>query len=142
MGHFVVDRGIGEEAGTKSVSLQTKYMGTWRTKITLRGVPLDIKEERVGALISQFGQVTDVTAAASKSGIATEDYVLQVTLTRKSFMNIPNILTCRGRNILVIVKGRGPHCWSCGTAWHVARGYAPRGSRLEQHQKQQKKHQK
>lgn len=60
-------------------------MDTWRTKINLRGVPLDIKEERLGAFFSQFGQVADVTAAAGKSGIATGEFVLQVTLTQEFY---------------------------------------------------------
>lgn len=61
---------------TKTVRLQTEYMGTRCTKITLHGFSMDITEERLGAFFSQFGQVA---AVAGETGIATRDCVLQVT---------------------------------------------------------------
>lgn len=36
--------------------------------------------------------------------------------TMNSEMTIPDILSCRGRNILVIVDGRHLHRWSCSAA--------------------------
>lgn len=68
-----------------------------------------------------FGQVGDVSAVTSKTGIATGEYVLQVTMIHKDFMNIPDILSCRGWNILVVVEGYCLHCCSCGAAGHLAK---------------------
>lgn len=60
-------------------------------------------------------------AVSSKAGIGTGDYILQITLIRDKFMEIPNVLICRGRNILVIVDGRRPHYWSYGVAEHLTK---------------------
>lgn len=37
-------------------------------------------------------------------------------MTHKDSMDILDILLWRGRNILVIVEFRRPHCWFCGAA--------------------------
>lgn len=41
----------GSTLTTKSVSLQTEYMATRRTKITVHGVPVDISGGRMGAFL-------------------------------------------------------------------------------------------
>lgn len=45
----------------KAVRLQTEYIGTWRTKVSLLGVSMDIAEERLGAFFSKFGQIKYVS---------------------------------------------------------------------------------
>lgn len=45
----------------------------------------------------------------------------QVTMTRKHFFDIPDILSSRGRRILVIVEGRRSQCWSYGVVGHLAK---------------------
>lgn len=50
-----------------------------------------ISGDRLGAL-AQYGLVDEVAAAISRAGIATEEFVLQVTLTWKSFAKISNVL--------------------------------------------------
>lgn len=62
-----------------------------------------------------------MSAIISKVGIVTGNTVLQVTLTRKNFTDIPNILMCRERRMLVVVKGRRPYCWSCGVLQHMTK---------------------
>lgn len=101
---------------TKSV--QTEYMGTRKISVTLHEVPMVLTEERLG-VFSKYGEVEDVSASARKMGIVTGDYLLQITMSRKYFMDIPDILSCRGRNILVIVEGRRPHCWFFGVVGHL-----------------------
>lgn len=44
----------------------------------------------------------EVTNVTSKAGIAIGDMVLEKTLTRKSFGDIPNILMCRDKKMLVV----------------------------------------
>lgn len=106
---------------TKNLRLQTEYMDTRRTRITVHGVPVDVSTDRMGAYFSKFGSVEEVKAITGKSGIATGDIELQVTITRSSFMEIPNVLLCRERRMLVVVEGRRPSCWSCGISGHMAK---------------------
>lgn len=39
----------------------------------------------MGAYFARYGQVEDASAIISKGGIATGDFVHQITMTRKSF---------------------------------------------------------
>lgn len=54
---------------------------------------------------SKYSHVKDVNAVISKSGIETGEFVTQVTLTRQSFSEIPNVLMCREKRMLVMVEG-------------------------------------
>lgn len=65
---------------SKAVRLQTEYMGTRKSKITIHRVPIDISKDRMGAFFSKYGQVDDVSTVISKSSIVIGDFVLQVTL--------------------------------------------------------------
>lgn len=94
-------------------------MGTWRTRITLHGVPMDFTEEQLGVFFFRYGQGEDVLAASSKAGITTGDYVLQITMTRKNFMDIPDIISCRRQNILLISEDRRLHCFFCDVTEHL-----------------------
>lgn len=78
-------------------------MDTRRTRITVHGVPVDISGDRLGAFFAQYGLVEEVIKTISKAGIATEDFVWQVTLRRKRFVEIPNVLICRDKMIPVVV---------------------------------------
>lgn len=64
-------------------------------------MPVDITDDLMGPFFTQYGQVEDVSAIISKTGIATGDIVLQVTMNRKSFSEIPNILMCQEKVMLV-----------------------------------------
>lgn len=88
-------------------------MGTHRTKIRIYGVTMDISVDYVGAFFAKYAQVGDAVRALSKTGVATGDFGFLVTLHRKGFLNIPNTLTGRVRNMFLIVEVRRPLCWSC-----------------------------
>lgn len=75
------------------------------------------------AFFARYGQVKDVSAAISKAGIATDDCVLQVTLTCKSFVEIPKVLMSREKLMLAVVEVRRRYSWSCG-----AKGYMSKAS--------------
>lgn len=75
---------------------------------------------RWGPFFAKYGQVDEVGAVISKSGIATGDIVLQVSLTRHSSVEIPNLLMCREKRMLVVVEGRHPFCWTCGASGHMS----------------------
>lgn len=91
-----------------------EYTGTCRTKMTIDGVPMDISEDRVESFLSHYGRVQEVSAVVSKSGIASGDFVFQVTLTHQSFGKTPNILLCKGRRMLVVAEVRKPYFWHGG----------------------------
>lgn len=61
---------------TRNLRLQTEYMGTRRTKITVHGMPVDISEDLMGVFFSKFGKVEEVKALLGKSGIPTVDVEL------------------------------------------------------------------
>lgn len=46
-------------------------------------MPLDVTEERLRVFFSGFGKVEDVSAVVSKVGIATAEFVLQITIACK-----------------------------------------------------------
>lgn len=54
-------------------------------------------------------------------GIVTGDIILQVTMSCKYFLKVPDILTCQGWKILIIVEGCQPHCCSCSAVEHVSK---------------------
>lgn len=53
-----------------------------------------------------YARVSNVSPVVSKSGFATSNFALQVTLTTKSFVNIQNVLICRGYSIYIVVEAR------------------------------------
>lgn len=89
----------------------------------MNGVPADITENRLNTYFSKFELVENVSLITSKAGIVTGDFVLQVTMDRKTFLDIPDTLACRQCKTLVIVKSRRPHCWACGTAEKLFKAY-------------------
>lgn len=84
---------------TKAVRLQTVYMGTCKTRISLHGVPLDLTEDHLGTSFMKYGKVGKVSPVLSISGFFTGKF------TPKEFLDILNILTCRGWSIYIIVEG-------------------------------------
>lgn len=73
----------------------------------------NIPEDRLAAYFSKFGFINDVSQIMSKAGISTRDFVLQVIMDRKLFLDIPDTLACRQCKMFVIVDGRRSHCWTC-----------------------------
>lgn len=111
----------GSVLNTKNLHLQTEDMGTCRTKVTIHGVSVDISEDRMGSFFTKYSEVSEVKALMSKANIATVDMELYITVNRKNFQEIPNILVCRDRKMLVVVEDRRPCCWSCGASGHMAK---------------------
>lgn len=89
--------------------------------MTVHRIPVDIPDDRMGAFFTKFGEVNEVKALSSKAGIETGDMEIQITLNRKDFQEIPNILVCRDWRMLVVVEGRKPWCWSCGVSGHMVK---------------------
>lgn len=55
-----------------------------------------------------------------QGGFCHHDYKVWLTLTRPKYNEVPNVITCCGRNIYIVVEGRRPNC---GDAGHLAKLY-------------------
>lgn len=102
----------------KALQLQTKYMGAHRTRITIHGLLLNLNKDHMGAFFVLYGQVEEVAHILC---VPSGDFSVQVILDRTKLQEIPDILVCRGKRIFVVVEGRRPHCWLCGTVGHLAK---------------------
>lgn len=83
-----------------------EYTGTRKILITLHGVHLYITFGGV----SDYKPLEEVSSVRCKSGIATNDYKFMVTLSHKKFNEVSNVLTCGGRNMLIVMENRRTHC--------------------------------
>lgn len=81
----------GNKLTTKMLRLQTKYMGTRKTRITLHGVLMYITNNLFILWAAGVGYPQSRASRALPSVL--------VTLTWPKFSEIPNIMTCSGRNI-------------------------------------------
>lgn len=119
---------VGIVLTTKSVRLQTEYMGTRKTKVTLNGMPMDIKRSD-WRVFSKFGDVEDVSAAAGKMGIATGDYVLQITVQKELYGHLRHTILSRPEHSCD--RESPPHCWSCGAAGYLSKAFPRKESGTE-----------
>lgn len=62
--------------------------------MTMHGVHLYISDNHLGFFFATFGEVSIVSPIKSKVGIATGDVEIVVAVTRKNFIDIPNIMIC------------------------------------------------
>lgn len=113
---------VGSTLVTKMITLQTEYTGTRKTQITLHVCPCISRRAILGTFMD-YGPVNRIYSIKSKSGIATNDFEVLVALTQPKFNEIPNIITCPGCNIFVVVEGWHPFCWACGVAGHLSKLY-------------------
>ena len=57
----------------------------------------------------------------TSSGTAYGDHVFQLCLTGEGFQAIPEVIISRGRQMMVVIEGRRPRCWSCKQLGHISR---------------------
>lgn len=86
-------------SATKNTRLKTEYMDT--CSLGARGY---LPGPDGGLLFEIRRSGESEGPPIKKSDIATGDMVLQVTLTQKSFGEVPNILMCREKRMLVVVE--------------------------------------
>lgn len=75
-------------------------MGTRKTRVTLHGLPRYIFEDHVDFFFSKSGEVT----VKSKADIDTDDVEIMLTVDRKNFMEIPDILTSEAVTFMCLLK--------------------------------------
>ena len=106
---------------TKFFRLQPEYLGTRRIRVTICNVPAFLTGEVLAAFLSSYGNVEEITLLRSAAGTAYGDYVFRMCLAREGFQSIPETIVSRGRQMMVIVEGRRPRCWSCKQLGHIAK---------------------
>ena len=57
----------------------------------------------------------------SPAGTAYGDYAFRLCLTRDGFKAIPETLISGDRQMIVMVEGRRPRCWSCKKIGHISK---------------------
>ena len=106
---------------TKHFRLQPEYKGTRRLGVTICNVPAHITGEVLAAYLSAYGQVEEFNLLRSPAGTAYGDYTFRLCLTRDGFKAIPESLISGDRQMMVMVEGRRPRCWSCKQIGHIAK---------------------
>ena len=106
---------------TKFFRLQPEYMGTRRIRVTVCNVPATVTGEVLAAFLSRYGRVEESNLLRSASGTAYGDHVFRLCLTREGFQAIPEIIISRERQMMVVVEGRRPRCWSCKQLGHISK---------------------
>ena len=106
---------------TKFFRLQPEYLGTRRIRVTVCNVPAFITGEVLAAFLSTYGCVEEINLLRSAAGTAYGDYVFRMCLTREGFQAIPETTISRDRQMMVIVEGRRPRCWSCKQLGHISK---------------------
>ena len=96
-------------------------MGSRRVRVTICYVPATITGEVLAAFLSKYGRVEESNLLRSASGTAYGDHVFRLCLTREGFQAIPEVIISRGRQMMVVVEGRRPRCWSCKQLGHIPR---------------------
>ena len=113
---------------TKFFRLQPEYLGPRRIRVTICNVPAFLTGEVLAAFLSSYGSVEEITLLRSAAGTAYGDYVFRMCLTREGFQAIPETIVSRERQIMVIVEGRRPRCWSCKQLGHISK-FCPKKDR-------------
>ena len=106
---------------TKFFRLQPEYLGTRRIWVTVCNIPAFITGEVLATFLSAYGCVEEINLLRSAAGMAYEDYVFRMCLTREGFQAIPETTISRERQMMVIVEGRCPCCWSCKQLGHISK---------------------
>ena len=106
---------------TRCFRLQPEYRGTRRLNVTICNVPASFTGEVFAAYLSSYGQVEEYKLLRSPAGTAYGDYAFRMCLTRDGFKAIPEILISGDRQMIVMVEGRRPRCWSCKQIGHISK---------------------
>ena len=106
---------------TKFFRLQPEYMGTRRIRVSVCNVPAIITGEVLASFLSSNGRFEEVNLLRSSAGTANGEYMFRLCLTREGFQAIPEIITCKDRQMMVVVEGRRPRCWGCKQLGHITK---------------------
>ena len=75
----------------------------------------------LAAFLSTFGRVEEINLLRSAARTAYGDYIFQMCLTQEGFQAIHETIVSRDRQMMVIVEGRRPRCWSCKQLGHISK---------------------
>ena len=75
----------------------------------------------LAAYLSSYGNVEEVLPVRATDGTSHGGYILNIWLDREGFQAIPHIIAYEDQQMMVVVEGRRPFCWSCKQVGHLAR---------------------
>ena len=96
-------------------------MGIRRIRVTVCNVPATVTGEVLAAFLSRYRRVEESNLLRSASRMAYGDHVFQLSLTREGFQAIPEIIISRERQMMLVVEGQRPCCWSCKQLGHISK---------------------
>ena len=106
---------------TKFFLLQPEYLGTRRIRVTVCNVPAFITGEELAAFFSAYGRVEEINLLRSAAGTAYGDYVFRLCFNSEGFQAIPEVIVSKERQMILVVEGRRPRCWSSKQVGHIAK---------------------
>ena len=78
--------------------------------MTVCNIPADLPSHVLASFLSAYGRADEVTPLRDNTGRAHGDHAFHICLKRDGFQAIPNSITFKGRQMMVVMKGKGPHC--------------------------------
>lgn len=102
---------------SKTLRFQTEHMGTQKNTDYFTWGAYVYHWQPFGAYFSSYRLLKWVYSIKSKSGITTSDVEVLETLIRPKFNEVPNIITCCGRNTFVVVEC----CWACAAVGYLVK---------------------
>ena len=119
---------------TKFFWLQPEYKGQRRIKVTACNVSMQLNGDVLAAYLSSYAGMEDCTLITLASEKVYGDYVFTMVLDRGGFHTIPRTIAYRDKTMMVVVKGRGLHCWACKKLGQFARPALKKQPPLQQKQ--------
>lgn len=74
---------------SRNIKLQPIYMNKRRANVSVLNVPCYMEAEQLGAILSQYGDVEEVTPVHGLRNIMTGDYKIHMVLDKTGFLESP-----------------------------------------------------
>ena len=110
-----------QQYNNKYFRLQPEFRRRRHIEVTVCNVPLQLDGDVLAAYTSAYGSVEETTSIRSVDGTAHGNNVFNICMNRENSQAVPHILTYQEQQMMVVVEGRRPLCWSCKQIGHLAR---------------------
>ena len=77
-------------------------------RVTVCNVPIQLNGDVLAAYLSKYGSVKAITPLKSSDGRVHGDNILTVSLDREGLQAIPNIISCKEQQMIVVIEDRRP----------------------------------
>ena len=111
----------GSNISSKFYRLQPEYKGHRKIKVAVCNVPIQLNGDVLAAYLSEYRDIENITTSKSSSGTAHSDYLINMSLDRKGFQAIPQMIEYEEQTMIVFIVGRKLQCWFCKQPGHFSR---------------------